>query len=77
MTSDMPPVVFDDANPEWTAEDFARGRPISDFPAFAAAFPNGSRPKGATTSNNTQVAPRLNNDVLAPWRATGSAGNRA
>lgn len=76
MASDTPPVVFDDDNPEWTAADFARARPISDFPALAAAFPNGSRPvgrpKGSTTSNKTQVTIRLDNDVLARWRATGA-----
>jgi hypothetical protein len=55
MASDTPPVVFDDDNPEWTDADFTRARPIADFPALAAAFPNGSkprgRPKGSTTSD--------------------------
>jgi hypothetical protein len=27
-----PPVIFDEENPEWTEADFAKARPISDFP---------------------------------------------
>jgi hypothetical protein len=37
--SKKPPVFFDDDNPEWTEEDFARARPLSDFPELVAAFP--------------------------------------
>lgn len=37
--SDMPPVVVDEDNPEWLAEDFARTEPIADCPQLAAAFP--------------------------------------
>jgi hypothetical protein len=37
--SEKAPVVFDDDNPEWAEEDFARARPLSDFPELAAAFP--------------------------------------
>jgi hypothetical protein len=44
MGSDHQPVVFDDDNPEWTKADFARARPIADFPELAAAFPNGGKP---------------------------------
>lgn len=34
------PVVFDDDNPEWTEEDFARARPASELPSeMLAAFP--------------------------------------
>jgi hypothetical protein len=33
-------VIFDDDNPEWTEEDFARARPASELPApFLSAFP--------------------------------------
>lgn len=64
------PVIFDEENPEWTAEDFAKSRPISDFPELAAAFANakGGRPRG---SNKEQVALRIDKDVLARFRATG------
>lgn len=63
------PVVLDDDNPEWTKEDFERARPIDDFPELAAAFPR---------TRSTQVAPvkqqvtlRLDQDVVAKFRATG------
>lgn len=64
------PVIFDEENPEWTAEDFAKARPISDFPELAVAFANakGGRPRG---SNKEQVALRIDKDVLARFRATG------
>ncbi|MBB6191532.1 uncharacterized protein (DUF4415 family) [Sphingobium wenxiniae] len=64
------PVVFDEENPEWTEADFARARPISDFPELAAAFPKskGGRPRG---SNKEQVAIRLDKDVLERLRAGG------
>ncbi|AYJ85311.1 hypothetical protein D3Y57_04650 (plasmid) [Sphingomonas paeninsulae] len=69
------PVVFDSDNPEWTAEDFAKARPIADFPELSAAFPNGSkprgRPKGSVSSSKTLVSLRLDNDVLERFRATG------
>ena len=75
MASDTHPVVFDDDNPEWTDADFKRAQPIADFPALAAAFPNGSkprgRPKGSTTSDKSLVSLRLDNDVLERFRATG------
>ncbi len=75
MASDTPPVVFDDNNPEWTDADVARARPIADFPALAAAFPNGikprGRPKGSTTSDKSLVSLRLDNDVLDRFRASG------
>jgi uncharacterized protein (DUF4415 family) len=70
-----PTVIFDDDNPEWTADDVARARPIADFPALAAAFPNGAkprgRPKGSTTSDKSLVSLRIDNDVLERFRATG------
>jgi uncharacterized protein (DUF4415 family) len=64
------PVIFDEENPEWTAEDFAKARPITDFPELAAAFAQakGGRPRG---SNKEQVALRIDKDVLARFRATG------
>lgn len=63
-------VVFDHDNPEWTEEDFAKAKPISDFPDLAAAFPKskGGRPKG---SNKVQVALRLDRDVVERLKADG------
>lgn len=68
--SKQKPVVFDDDNPEWTDEDFARARPISEFPELAAAFAKakGGRPKG---SNKELVSLRIDKDVLAKFRASG------
>lgn len=69
MGSEYPPVIFDDDNPEWTEEDFARARPIEEFPALAAAFP---RTRGAQKApTKKQVTLRLDQDVLEKFRATG------
>lgn len=70
--ADQHPVVFDDDNPEWTEEDFARAKPISEFPELAAAFANAKakrgRPKGASKE---QVTLRIDKDVLERFRAGG------
>lgn len=70
MPIDQRPVVFDDDNPEWTSEDFARARPASELPEhFLAAFP---RTRGAQKSPvKQQVTLRLDRDVLEKFRATG------
>lgn len=67
------PVTFDQDNPEWTEEDFARARPISDFPALAAALPKArGRPKGTTQQvRKQQVTLRIDPDILERFRATG------
>ena len=68
--ADRNPPLVDDENPEWTDEDFARARPITDFPHLAAAFPKskGGRPRG---SNKQAVSLRLDREVLEKFRATG------
>ena len=68
--ADRKPPLVDDENPEWTDEDFARARPITDFPHLAAAFPKskGGRPRG---SNKQAVSLRLDREVLEKFRATG------
>jgi uncharacterized protein (DUF4415 family) len=65
------PVIFDDDNPEWTDADFARARPLSDFPELAAAFPKskGGRPRGSTKE---QVSLRVDHEVLERFRAGGA-----
>ena len=62
--------VFDDDNPEWTEQDFARARPVSDNPELAAAFPRsrGGRPCG---SGKELVSLRIDKDVLDRFRAAG------
>lgn len=64
------PVVFDDDNPEWTEADFAKAKPGAEVlpPAFVAAAKRGGRPKGAVKE---AVSIRLDQDVLAKFRATG------
>ena len=68
-----PKVTFDDDNPEWTAEDFARARPIEAFPELMAAFPKArGRPAGSVKDDAKQaISIRLDPDVIAHFRATG------
>lgn len=69
-----PPVVFDEENPEWTKEDFARARPISEFPELAAAFSRAraGRPVGSTKpESKVQVALRIDPDIVAAFKADG------
>ncbi len=74
MNRHLPADGFND-NPEWTEEDFARARPIAEFPALAAAFPNGSKPRGrpigSRSSEKSLVSLRLDNDVLERFKASG------
>jgi uncharacterized protein (DUF4415 family) len=71
--SDDRPVVFDDDNPEWTEEDFAKARPIADFPELAAAFAKArGRPLGSTKADaKVQIAIRVDRDVLDAFKAKG------
>ncbi len=66
------PVVFDEDNPEWTEEDFARARPAHEvlLPEVIAAFGKGrvGRPVGTTKD---QVSLRIDRDVIARFRAGG------
>ncbi len=79
MSIKHPPPLADNApfddpdNPEWTAADFARARPLADFPVLVAALaakPRG-RPPGSTTSAKSLVSLRLDNDVIERFRAGG------
>ena len=63
-----------DENPEWTAEDFARARPISEFPELAAAFTKAKRgrPIGSKKPDaKQQVALRLDPEVIERFKAAG------
>lgn len=63
------PVAFDEDNPEWTEEDFARARPASELPPrLAAAFRKGGRPAG---SDKQQISIRLDKAVVDKFKATG------
>lgn len=70
MSEQEPPVVFDEDNPEWTKADFARARPISEFPELAAAMAKAKRGRPAG-QNKEQVTLRIDKDVLARFRAGG------
>lgn len=71
---DDKPEIEDPDNPEWTEEDFARARPGREvLPAeFLAAFKRTpGRPKGVRTSEKSLVSLRLDNEVLAKFKAGG------
>lgn len=73
MDKPPPPDDFDD-NPEWTAEMFARARPMSEVlgKEFAEAMlrPRG-RPPLPDTQRKRHVTLRLSPDVIDKLRATG------
>jgi uncharacterized protein (DUF4415 family) len=66
--------VFDDDNPEWTEEDFARARAAGGLPPeVLAAFPRtvarlGRPPK---VDRKVPVSLRLDPEVLEHFRSTG------
>lgn len=57
-------------NPEWTAEDFAKAKPLAEvLPDLAAAI---RRARGAQKApTKVQVTLRLDPDVVAKFRAGG------
>jgi uncharacterized protein (DUF4415 family) len=72
MAAKKKPVVFDDDNPEWTKEDFARAKPASAFPEITAAFPKIGRPRKAEGEKKVAVSLRLSPDVLDHFRNQGA-----
>ena len=64
------PVIMDDDNPEWTAQDFSRAAVGADIPAhILAAFPKTrGRPAG---SNKQLVSLRIDRDVIERFRESG------
>jgi uncharacterized protein (DUF4415 family) len=64
--------LSDPENPEWTAEDFARGvRPEELPPEVLAAFPK-TRVRGRQQSAiKRPISLRVDADVLERYRATG------
>jgi len=74
MVSDRHPVVFDEDNPEWTEEDFARARPAAEVlpPEVMEAFARQrGRPIKPAADRKRSVTLRLSPDLLAELRATG------
>ena len=69
------PVVFDDDNPEWTSDDFAKARPASEIHAPAvvnALVRSRGRPAMADEDRKQKVNIRLSPDVLDALRAGGA-----
>jgi uncharacterized protein (DUF4415 family) len=72
-----PNVEFDEDNPEWTAEDFARAKPASELPPeILAAFPNTLRHFQEEERKKQQakvpVSLRLSREVIEHFKATGA-----
>lgn len=67
MGDERPAAVFDDDNPEWTEEDFARARPAAEVlsPEVLAAF---GRPRKPEVE---QEAVSIDREILARFRAGG------
>jgi uncharacterized protein (DUF4415 family) len=63
------PVTFDDDNPEWTEADFAKAKPIEQFPQLAKAFPGVRGAQKASTK--VPVSLRLDRDVVERFKAGG------
>jgi uncharacterized protein (DUF4415 family) len=63
---------FDDENPEWTEEMFARAKPPQEMfsPEELAAFPR-TRGRPVKAAPKIRVAVRLDPDVVEHFRATG------
>ena len=75
MSDNSKAVVFDDDNPEWTEEDFARAQRGEEIPAhIRAAFGQGKRgrPVGSIKPNaKKSLTLRLDPDVIDHFRSGG------
>ena len=71
MASDPKEQVFDDENPEWTDDDFARARPAEA--ALSAETLGAFKPRRGPQRAPTKqlVSLRLSRDVLERFKATG------
>ncbi len=60
----------DHDNPEWTEDDFARARPVSELPQhIRAAFPKTRGPQ--KTPKKVPVSIRLSPEVIEHFKASG------
>jgi uncharacterized protein (DUF4415 family) len=72
VTLDEYEIAHGEDIPEWTSEDFARARPISDFPELKAMFERARGQRGPQkTPTKERVGLRLDPEVVAHFRATG------
>jgi uncharacterized protein (DUF4415 family) len=67
------PVIFDDDNPEWTEEDFARATKFPPGTKFAdaTAFMMRQRGRPKLEKPKEAIKLRLDADVLEAYRKTG------
>jgi uncharacterized protein (DUF4415 family) len=64
------PVLFDDDNPEWSEEDFAKAKRGEALPDWVKkAFPRTRGPQKAPTKQAISI--RLDADLVERLRATG------
>jgi uncharacterized protein (DUF4415 family) len=61
--------IDDEDNPEWTEEDFARARPIQEFPELA--FLLKGRPRLPDSARKRRVTIMLDPDVIEYFKAGG------
>jgi uncharacterized protein (DUF4415 family) len=66
------PVIFDEDNPEWTDDDFARAKPLSAFPELEKALTRRGRPTVPAAQRKQLVSLRLSPEVLTTLRASGA-----
>ena len=62
----------DAENPEWTAEDFRRARPLSEFPEIVEAILRYRGQRGKQRAPTKElISLRVDRDVVEAYRATG------
>jgi uncharacterized protein (DUF4415 family) len=77
VTLDEYEIAHGEDIPEWTVEDVARARPISDFPELQSMFERARGQRGPQKApTKERVGLRLDPDVLAHFRATGPGWQR-
>jgi uncharacterized protein (DUF4415 family) len=65
------PDTPDEENPEWTAADFARAKPLDHFPELAKLVRGRGQRGPQKSPTKQQVTLRLDRDVIERFRATG------
>ncbi len=78
VTLDEYEVAHGEDIPEWTAEDFARARPMSEmFPEIVEAFERARGQRGPQkTPTKERVGLRLDQEVVEHFRSTGPGWQR-
>ena len=65
------PDTPDDENPEWTAADFTRAKPLDHFPELARLVRGRGQRGPQKAPTKQQVTLRLDRDVIERFLATG------